>query len=95
MTKVLEFRSRAEQFRQLAAQFPNHEFREVISSMAATWENLADDRERLLPSRVIDQHLASNETAARTNYAESENKAQESGENKTLPARPGATSLRK
>jgi len=52
MTKVLEFRRRAEHFRQLAAQFPNQEFREIISRLASTWENLADDRERFLPSRV-------------------------------------------
>ena len=89
MTKVLEFRSRAEQFRQLAAQFPNHEFREVISSMAATWENLADDRERLLPSRAADQHLAPTETVARITYAEPERDAEESRENKTQPNQPG------
>ena len=72
-----------EQFRQLAAQFPNHEFREVISSLAATWENLADDRERLLPSRAADQHLAPTETVARITYAEPERDAEESRENKT------------
>ena len=90
MTKVLEFRSRAEHFRQLAAQFPNQEFREIISRLASNWENLADDRERFLPSRVVDQHLASNETAALTNSAESESTAQGSGENKPLPAPPGS-----
>ena len=83
MTKVLALRSRAEQFRQLAAQFPNHEFREVISSLAATWENLADDRERLLPSRAADQHLAPTETVARISCAEPERDAEESRENKT------------
>lgn len=60
MTKVLEFRSRAEHFRQLAAQFPNPEFRQIILGLATTWENLADDRERLGPSHLAD-HLAAQE----------------------------------
>ena len=67
MTKALEFRSRAEQFRQLAAQFPNGEYREIILSLAITWENLADDRERLGPRRVVDSPAADPAVLAKVN----------------------------
>jgi hypothetical protein len=85
MTKVLEFRSRAEQFRQLAAQFPNQEFREIISRLAVTWENLADDRERLVPNRVANHIPPANEAGVSIDCAETRRLVQEKKENTTEP----------
>ena len=48
MKKASEYRRHAEECRQLARFADSEEHRELLSNMAATWESLADERERMV-----------------------------------------------
>ena len=46
MKKVSEYRQHAAECRSLASGMPNEEQRDQLLSMAETWDQLADERER-------------------------------------------------
>ena len=48
MKKSAEYRQHAVECRALAATMPGDEQREQLLAMAATWDRLADERERAL-----------------------------------------------
>lgn len=58
MKKASEYRQHAEECRQLAAAMESGEQRELLLTMAANWDRLADDREDLVqrhPELTTDQ----------------------------------------
>jgi hypothetical protein len=50
--KQKDFKERAEQCRTMAAQTTRPELREQLLEMAASWEQLAEERERLLATKA-------------------------------------------
>jgi len=48
MKKASEYRRHAEECRQLAAQMESGDHRDQLLDMAATWDSLAAERERLV-----------------------------------------------
>jgi hypothetical protein len=46
MRKASEYRQQAEECRKLLVKARSQEHREMLKTMAATWERLADERER-------------------------------------------------
>ena len=46
MSKSAEYRQHAQECRRLAGTMGAHEHREQLLEMAATWERMADERER-------------------------------------------------
>ena len=46
MKKASEYRRHAEECRQLARSADSDEHRQLLINMAATWDSLADERER-------------------------------------------------
>jgi len=96
MSKTLAYRNRAAQFRELASRVPSQGARESLLNMAATWDALADDRERLLgeseglPSDRSADHDRSSaaEVAESLKEASGTAKAPETLENETAPKGP-------
>ena len=48
MKKASEYRRHAEDCRKLARSADSEEHRELLNTMATTWDRLADDRERMV-----------------------------------------------
>jgi hypothetical protein len=63
MKKASEYRRHAEECRQLARSADREEHRELLINMAATWEALADERERMVAKQPQGQKPPQVETA--------------------------------